>query len=279
MGGLRVTVCLPADARDWLTAALDAALAPFEQQQGFAPERDLWDHWRILGGSDASGFWISPGNEDDSRLVHDQGWDGYPCPSLPGMCAGGPRELLDLRRPHVEAEESAGRAWDLWHSLAAEYPPARTLSVFLDLPQNGEELDWVNWTDKTQLPRNLGYERAVAQYLAQPLLQAFIGHDEVSSRMVTLDPRHDYDPVFRLSLEREQYQRFEVVRATRQTDLLTTDGWWIEPDGEPVHGACPSRQECTHTPDLPLRPSASDIAEYLERLPHGVVIVSLRCHV
>lgn len=59
--------------------------------------REIWDEWKIRGGSDGTGFFPLEGFEGDHRLVHDSPrYDGEPLPSLPGMCAGGPKALLDL---------------------------------------------------------------------------------------------------------------------------------------------------------------------------------------
>ncbi|WP_370087680.1 hypothetical protein [Streptacidiphilus sp. MAP12-16] len=70
-------------------------MAPFEMWSGFE-WREIWDSWTIRGGSDGGGFSVLCGHENDPRLVHD--WprdDGELLPSVPGMCAGGPRGLLD----------------------------------------------------------------------------------------------------------------------------------------------------------------------------------------
>ncbi len=96
MAGIRVIVCLSPGAMDDLAGALAEALAPFELFSG--PEwRGIWDWWAIRGGSDGSGFSPLPGFKDDPRLIHDdRRSDGELLPSLPGMCAGGPRGLLDF---------------------------------------------------------------------------------------------------------------------------------------------------------------------------------------
>src|ERR1700730_6268511 len=95
MAGIRVTVCLQTAARADLGVALAEAMAPFEMWSGFE-WREIWDSLTIRGGSDGGGLSVLCGHENDPRLVHD--WprdDGELLPSVPGMCAGGPRGLLD----------------------------------------------------------------------------------------------------------------------------------------------------------------------------------------
>ncbi|MFJ5220309.1 hypothetical protein ACIP98_37190 [Streptomyces sp. NPDC088354] len=119
MAGVRVTVCLPAEAADDIQGALARAVAPFYSDTDDNPvERGMWDERRIQGGSDGLGFAVAPGYWDDPRLIHDNpGRDGGLRPSIPGVCAGGPRALLDFSQPHLASERAAAASWDLWHSL------------------------------------------------------------------------------------------------------------------------------------------------------------------
>jgi hypothetical protein len=235
------------------------------------------------------GFWIMPGFEDDPRLLHDPPrYDGTLLPSLPGMCAGGPRWLLDLTRAYVKAETSAGQAWDLWQRLTAEMPGALPLSAFL--------ADTGKSQSRTGLLSEPFY-RAVDEYLRQPFMQAFLSAD-VGPRGARISVGFDrwdqfelpaVDPVVVLAGEREEFVGNEVSRAARRTDLLTLDGWWVEARisrssverltrGIPVHGACDSPATCPHMLDLDERAYRADITAYLEVLPEDAVIVSLKCH-
>jgi hypothetical protein len=93
MAGFSVTVCLPATAAPDVMAALGAALAPFGETSDSDWDRGwFWDSWRIAGGADGHGFWIAPGREADSRLIHDS-------PDYRGRAAlrrGGTRVAADM---------------------------------------------------------------------------------------------------------------------------------------------------------------------------------------
>lgn len=111
MAGLTVTVCLSPGAADDIDGALTAALAPFDQDSDNPVDRGMWDSRRIHGGSNGQGFAVVRGHEDDPRLVHDEPrYDGIPAPSAPGVCAGGPRALLDFSRPQAASERMTA-AW------------------------------------------------------------------------------------------------------------------------------------------------------------------------
>jgi hypothetical protein len=136
-------------------------MAPFKQYEGHPADRDLWDWWTIHGDSDGSGFWVLPDFVNDRRIVHDAPNErGEILPGRPGMCAGGPRGLLDLGRPKRAADAAAGQAWDLWHRLARELPPASSLSKFLARGGFNEE---GRRTD----------QRNVDDYRSQPLIESF----------------------------------------------------------------------------------------------------------
>lgn len=126
MAGWSMTVCLPGHARDWVRAAVAEAMAPFDRMGEAEGELGLWEGCSIRGGIQAGeGFRVKPGRETDPRLVREGPWpDGVPVTPLPGMCAGGPRELLALEETRAAGEELAGRAWDLWHDLARRHPSA-----------------------------------------------------------------------------------------------------------------------------------------------------------
>jgi hypothetical protein len=173
MGGLGIRVCLPPGSAAAVVAALDVAMAPFEAMRGFAPERDQWDRWRIDGGASGAGFWITAGAEDDPRLIHDQPhYLAGAQPSVVGMCAGGPRGLLDLHRPAEDAKRCAGELWDLYHRLRAELPPALPREHFLRLPENNPPFRPENMvTLASGLVVNRGVLAADDQYQQQPILR------------------------------------------------------------------------------------------------------------
>ncbi|WP_423834743.1 hypothetical protein [Streptomyces manipurensis] len=139
MAGLWVTVCLPPEAAaDVDEGALERALAPFfTDTSDNPPDRGMWDSRRIRDGSDGVGFAVAAGHEHehehDPRLLHDDPWyDGTPCPSVFGICAGGPRALLDFSDPLAASRRAAAASWDLWHRLAAVHPPHVPLHDFVE---------------------------------------------------------------------------------------------------------------------------------------------------
>jgi hypothetical protein len=65
----------------------------------------------------------------------------------------------------------------------------------------------------------------------------------------------------------------EVTLPRLHGHVLTLDGWWFEPRGQVVHGAC-DPMYCTHTPpDIGL-----ETEDYLATLPDDIVLVRLHCH-
>ncbi|MFD9630411.1 hypothetical protein [Streptomyces violascens] len=148
---MSIIVCLPSTAAERPDEAVVEAMAPFQHDYASSDELDIWDYARICGGADGHGFAVPPGHEGDPRLIHDRPrHDGTLEPSLPGMCAGGPRELLHFTASRTEAEEIAGQAWDLWHAPAAEHPPAES---------------------QTTVARRTG--EMGTEYWSQPLIRAF----------------------------------------------------------------------------------------------------------
>ena len=83
-------------------------------------------------------------------------------------------------------------------------------------------------------------------------------------------------PCFALSRER-YVAKAEEMR--RRSELLTLDGWWVELDCPPVHGACDSLSACPHRAGRTEPWPRARMATYLEQLPGDVIIVRLRCHV
>ncbi|MFI5908590.1 hypothetical protein [Dactylosporangium sp. NPDC051541] len=277
MAGLSIVVCLPPEASADVVAAIDRAMAPFEAQRGYPPERDQWDRWAVQGGADGFGFRVRPGFENDPRLIHDQPhWRLGPQPSPAGMCTGGPRELLDLAGPGAEAEVAAGRLWDLYHELRVQLPAPRPRAHFVARPENqvphlpvGRNAD-----GEYHLLPDPGQERAERQYGAQPLVRALRAAPYYGAGVVGRLP--EMLPWF--DLPRPAYVARRAEEALRQSELLTLDGWWIEWNSAPVHGACESHTTCPHDTGRD-RWSRADMAAYLEHLPDGVIIVQLHCKV
>ncbi|MER5636250.1 hypothetical protein ABT095_04765 [Kitasatospora sp. NPDC002227] len=269
MAGIRVVVCLPAEARHDLRAALDQAMAPFRMDAN--PRwRYIWDWWAIRGGSDGSGFSPLPGHEDSPRLVHDDPhYDGTPLPSLPGQCAGGPRGLLDLTEfrelsDRVTAVRSrAGDPWDFWQHLKPDHPPLQPWSAF--------------WARHQADPQGYPAERLRHDFAAQPLLQAF-----------TADPLSQIPGLHTIAWHYQQAGLLDTLDGPRpsfvarmtdllpQPDLLTLDGWWIEDGTFPVHGHCEAAETCPHLDEG--NRYQRDIGGYLTSLPDDALLIKLKCH-
>jgi len=275
MAGFSVTVCLPAAAAPDVTAALGAALAPFGDMSDSCWDRGwFWDSWRIEGGADGHGFWIAPGREADPRLIHDgpdyRGRAGLR--SLPGHCAGGPRELLDLSERPAVGVMLAGVTWDLWHRLASDYPPALPQSVFADRcrPSPHHEFD----------------DDAVrAEFEAQPLVQAFqAAHplDCVDPALFSADSLSHPDELMMFAADREGFVEEVARQSFGGWDLLTLDGFWIEEDSLGVsHGAC--GRPCGHVPadaslDLGRHGFAKARRRYLQAIPQESLLVRVHGH-
>ncbi|WP_406210341.1 hypothetical protein OH807_40490 [Kitasatospora sp. NBC_01560] len=269
MAGIRVVVCLPASARDDLAGALARAMAPFEMFSN--PQwRFIWDSWLIRGGSDGSGFSVLSGFHDSPLLIHDAPrHDGTPLPSPPGMCAGGPRGMLDLteyrvlsqRRATVRA--GAGGPWDLWHRLAPEHPPMLPWSVFQ--------------ARRIEDPEGFSTERMMADYTAQPLLRAFAADplSQIPGRREIRWLRDQVGLVGALDGERSAFVR-RMTNTVDQPDVLTLDGWWIEDGTRPVHGLCEDEETCPHMADG--WHHQHDLGGYLDALADDVLLVRLKGH-
>jgi hypothetical protein len=65
----------------------------------------------------------------------------------------------------------------------------------------------------------------------------------------------------------------EVTLPRLHGHVLTLDGWWFEPGGEVVHGACDPK-DCTHTPPA----IGLETEDYLAALPDDTLLVRLHCH-
>ncbi|MFD9407044.1 hypothetical protein ACFWBN_08445 [Streptomyces sp. NPDC059989] len=267
MAGIRVTVCLPAEAADDIEGALDEALAPFYLDTDDNPvDRGVWDSRRILGGSDGTGFAIASSHENDPRLIHDDPWyDGTPCPSAPGVCAGGPRALLDFSQPLAASERTVAASWDLWHHLSAVHPPALPLADFVDR--------W--WNDPTAFPDDRWGDDMFAAYRAQPLIRAYLGHPHSLGMGALWFPSPTEHPVINYDGDRHAYIREFTHRYPPDTDVLTLDGWWLEGGSNALHATCDPAL-CPHERPGPTPWPGSEA--YLASLPGDTILVRLRCH-
>ncbi|MER5908134.1 hypothetical protein ABT150_50420 [Streptomyces mirabilis] len=266
MAGLTVTVCLPPGVADDIEGALAAALAPFDQNGDNPLGRGMWDSRRILGGSNGRGFAVVRGYEDDPRLVHDEPrYDGTPAPSAPGVCAGGPRALLDFSRPQAASERAAAASWDLWQRLSGVHPPALPLKVFVER--------WRN--DPDAFPGGPWDDGMVAAYRAQPLIKAYLDHPWSLGLGFPGSPFHTEHPVIGFSRSRADYIRELSWKPPPDTDMLTVDGWWRESDGSAVHASC-DPESCPHDPPGPAVWPGSEA--YLSQLPRATILVRVHCH-
>lgn len=264
MVGVSLTVCLPAEAVDDVRGALARALAPFDMNGEDTPfDRGMWDAWRIRGGTDGHGFAVAAGHQDDPRLVHDDPTlDGRPRPNPPGVCAGGPRGLLDFSRPNLARERAVGASWDLWQRLSARYPPAVPLTVLDERRRSGEA-----FTGKH------GAKEMLAAYHAQPLIRAFLDHPSSLPLGHPGFPFLHEHPVIRFEGGRDACVRALTGSGPSSTDVLTVDGWWREIGGNAIHAFC-DPPECRHDP--PAAPEAGE--PYLAALPADVIVVRVHAH-
>ena len=262
MAGITLTVCLPdGDPGDVRSTVADA-LAPFDMNSADNPfERGMWTSWRISGGSDGTGFAIAEGYEHDTRLIHDDPtWEGRARPSVPGVCAGGPRGLLDFSRPSAANECFAAAVWDLWHGLLAAQPSTVSLSSFLKRREPG--------SGRSRM------RELLSEYFEQPAIAAFLEHPWARKVMWVDDPDPKEHPVIRFKGSREEWIFRMAASRPPSTDVLTPDGWWIEADGNALHGACESQASCSHVPEISSWPGAE---EYLAGLAPQSIIVRVRC--
>ncbi len=283
MAGLQMYVCVPAGVAD-VRAAIAAAMAPFEKDADgdHGMDRRIWDWAAVSGGNGAFGFRIAEGvADDDPRLIHDDPIGDDPRHSLPGWCAGGQIGVLDLQWPYQEAELIAGRLWGTWQRLRATLPPARPLADFLAQRHGGS-----------------GYSThgAVFAYREQPLIQAMagemiavgkpplwlwqcLGHISVfdgwQEALAQQPDRYDASVVFGAS--REEFAALGRARTNWYGGVLTLDGWWCDPDEDPVHATCPDWDSCPHLADTVNH--AADVGAYLRSLPADTHVAYVRCHV
>jgi hypothetical protein len=229
-----------------------------------------------LGGSNGRGFAVVRGYEDDPRLVHDEPrYDGTPAPSAPGVCAGGPRALLDFSRPQAASERATAASWHLWQRLSGVHPPALPLKVFVER--------WRN--DPDAFPGGPRDDGMVAAYRAQPLIKAYLDHPWSLGLGFPGSPFHTEHPVIGFSRSRADYVRATSVSspgrfrrtrtcsrstaggeratevpftrpATRNRVLTTPQGPLYGRAARPTCRSCPSPRfwyGCTATTDAPTK--------------------------
>ncbi|MER7849522.1 hypothetical protein ABTZ03_36935 [Kitasatospora sp. NPDC096077] len=253
-----------------MEAAVADALAPFERDYTRGGDLDIWDSWRITGGTvHGSGYNVLPGHERDARLLHEfpNRWlTGHvPVPNDFGWCAGGPRELLDFSASHEDARELADAAWRRWHRLAAELPPPRPLEIYI-ARHRAES-------------RTYSSQQAHADFDAQPLVRAYNDY----LRMLPTERFQPWflyftDPITGVgTVPREEFVARRAASAPRRRNVLTLEGWWYEDGDSGTHGACHSPADCPHEP--PLAAGYDHVHSYLAALPGDTLLVNVRCHV
>ncbi|MEU8966904.1 hypothetical protein AB0C89_35105 [Streptomyces sp. NPDC048491] len=283
MAGMRIVVCLPGSMAGTVNEAVAEVMAPFEIGGGRADEFDIWDYYRICGGAEGFGFATRAGFESDPRPLHDQPrFNGTSEPSLPGMCAGGPRGLLDLSANHTESVALAGRAWDLWTELSSRYPAPESLEAFVarSKAEMGVPQYLTFRMEGYPDPWTPAYER----YQAQPLCSAYLSALDDLKR-TSRSHRYGtsfldcFDPIQRVGgLTREAFISQHSRYGLGFNNVLTLNGWWYG-DGDPgLHSACESRAVCPHTPDIGSG-SGADVDRYLLGLPDDALLIYLRLHV
>ncbi|MGW1775260.1 hypothetical protein [Streptomyces sp. NPDC002104] len=260
-----IVVCLPGEDRSRLEEALGEAMAPFRRERDRAEELEIWDGWYIRGGLDGGGFELLPGYADDPRLVHEG-----PGPSLPGRCAGGPREAMALAEIRAEGAAQAGAAWDLWQELVPLHPPF--------VPERPGRL-WSN-PEEYRIELRARAEARVA-FDAQPLVLAY---RERVAALQAAHRGHDLTGILHggsvhsvSHLGKREFVDEETACLPYFPYVLTLDGWWCGEDG-PVHGACDGPASCPHPAPI-VEPHRYGAARYLEALPGDTLLVRVRCHV
>ncbi len=264
---MSIVVCLPGSAAGSVDEAVAEAMAPFARDGVGAVEREVWDSFRISGGS--AGLPVLAGHQDDPRLIMGRPWwDGTPEPVLPGMCAGGPRGLIDFSDAlRARGAEHAGRVWDQWREVASRHPAADDESVFFHrhLAAGGTHASYET-------------SQEAAAYRAQPAVRAWA---EIAPALARPDiAAHfsfDGQAIHIGRRGREEYVAKWEFSLLPERNVLTAGGWWYEPGEAPLHGACRTPADCVHAPDVDEgRPG---VQSYLLALPADTLLVNVRCHV
>jgi len=251
-----VTVCLPPTPPAHLATALDAAMAPFGDEDG---PNNTWDWWYICGGHHRR-FPVKPGYQDDPRVIIGEDAEM----PAPGECDGGPIEVLDLTRMPADAIADAWEGcWyqqDAWNALRAVNPPARPLTHFLARHE----------ADPDGYPR----VQAVSDHHAQDLMMALrrgADRDYPGVGIWVFDAETDPLTYFaELAPDEAEVARWAIPTWA----LLTLDGRWIEADDGPIDGVRATdekwrRRKADH---------AAESERYILSLPPDVVLVRLYYH-
>ncbi|MFE0509509.1 hypothetical protein [Streptomyces sp. NPDC058964] len=205
----RVTVCVPRCDPGDVPRAIGTVMAPYDYNRVFAPGEPVvetwWDYWRIDGRG--CEFPVVPGHEDDPRLIRGTG-----TPS--GLCAGGPRGLLDLETPRARAAAEARRAFETWQEFASGYPPARPMSHF--------------WSRYVADPEHYPQARALEDFRTQPAIAALMERPDLEDLV-------GGDPVAHLGNDLDTHVRDAANAALPTPALLTLEGHWLSvagPEGD-----------------------------------------------
>ncbi|WP_354637655.1 hypothetical protein [Kitasatospora camelliae] len=267
MAGMSIIVCLPGAAAPRVDEAVAEAMKPFARDGEGAVERDVWDTYRICGGT--VGLPVKAGHEDDPRLIATRPHgDGTPDPDLPGVAAGAPRGLVDFRDAlRAEVAEHAGRVWDRWQEVAARHPGAEHEEAFYrrHLASGGT-------------PATYPTSREAAAYQDQPAVRAWAEVAPALARPDLADHlRFSWNPMHIGRVSREDYAAGVASALLPDRNVLTLGGWWYELGEDPLHGACHGPADCHHRPDV--EEHGVGVLAYLLALPADTLLVNVRCHV
>lgn len=261
-----VTVCLPPVAPGEVRAALVAVMAPFDINGGEDGNPDgEWDWW-VIDPAGEEGFVVRPGYEGDPRLLHGAPWPGEDSPGRgAGWCDGGPRGLLDFAATRAAVAARAEARWraeqEQFARLAATCPRAEPRVVF--------------WARHRADPYSYPLERAVADYLGQPLLRA-LRDPAVLARYPGLHEApwllgSRIDPIAHYTRDLEPDLRREAAGALGVFALLTLEGEWTD-------AASPGSFASRLPGEDPAAAYVRLTEEYLESLEENCVVVRLLCH-
>ncbi|MEU8927602.1 hypothetical protein AB0D10_42980 [Kitasatospora sp. NPDC048545] len=248
-----LTVCLPPTPPGGVTAAIAAAMAPydydFEEQPGGPAWQGEWDSWHVYGGHDGDGFPVSPADEADPRLIFEPTLpNGAVRQRTPSRWDGGPRALLDFDAARAPVAARAAEHWRAWQEFTEGFPPAVPFDVFAERARQ----------DLAGYP----VARARADYYGQPLITAANDSAEVCG----LFPRLT-DPLHHFRGTRAEFIRRETAQVVPTNHLLTLDGQWIDGTVEDWG------RRIGRSGDYHLFADA-----YLENLPGDCLVVRLRFH-
>lgn len=240
---------------------------PFARDGVGALERNAWDNFRICGGS--AGLPVLAGHEDDPGLITARPYgDGTLEPGLPGMCAGGPRGLIDFRDAlRAEAAAHTARVWDRWREIASLHPAADDESVFFHrhLAATGTRAMYET-------------SQEAADYRAQPAVRAWSEAAPALARPDIADHfSFGWNPAGIGRRSREEYVATYEFSLLPSRNVLTRGGWWHDLGEAPLHGACPGGAGCAHEPDA--GEGHLGVQSYLLALPADTLLVNVRCHV